>query len=57
MYWFKRLREILEEAKEAGKTRLEEYTTDGTNIMVSNTKARNSEILRVYQAEGVVLLR
>ena len=57
MYWFKRLREILEEAKEAGKTRLGEYTTDGANIMVSNTKARNSEILRVYQAEGVVLLR
>lgn len=57
MYWLNRLRGILEEAKETGKIRLEEYTTDGINIMVSNTKARNSEILRVYQAEGGVLLR
>ena len=55
MYWLKRLHEILEEARGAGETRLEEYATDGINIMVLTVGTRNLDILRIYQMSGDIL--
>ncbi|RDL35220.1 uncharacterized protein BP5553_07151 [Venustampulla echinocandica] len=55
IYWLKRLHEIQEEAKEANEKRLEEYATDAIDLMVSNVKERNSEILRAYQNGGDIL--
>ncbi|OAA59365.1 hypothetical protein ISF_06300 [Cordyceps fumosorosea ARSEF 2679] len=52
MYWLKRLHEIRDEAKEAKEKQLEEYAADAIDLMVSNVRERNSEILKVYNAAG-----
>lgn len=55
MFWLKRLHEIEEEAKEANDKALEELAADGIEYMVNIIKARNAEVLRVYENGGDVL--
>lgn len=55
MFWLKRLHKIEEEAKEANDKALEELAADGIEYMVNIIKARNAEVLRVYENGGDVL--
>ncbi|OAA34373.1 hypothetical protein BBO_09210 [Beauveria brongniartii RCEF 3172] len=52
LYWLKRLGEIRDEAEQANETQLQEYAADAIDLMVSNVRERNSEILKVYNAAG-----
>lgn len=52
MNWLKRLHEIMEEATEAKEEHLQELASDAIDRMVSDVKARNSQILRAYQDGG-----
>lgn len=55
MFWLKRIHEIRDEAKAAKEKRLQEYATDAIDFMTTMLEERNSEVLRVYQANADVL--
>ncbi|CAG8089801.1 unnamed protein product [Penicillium olsonii] len=57
MFWLKRLHEFREEAKRVQEKGVEELCNDTIRRMLSETKTRNSEILRAYVSGGEWLQR
>ncbi|CAG8372400.1 unnamed protein product [Penicillium salamii] len=52
MFWLKRLHEFKDQAKNVGEKRVEELCEETIRNMLSETKTRNSEILRAYVSGG-----
>ncbi|CAG8899422.1 unnamed protein product [Penicillium egyptiacum] len=52
LYWLKRLHQIAEEASKADEKLLAEQAANAIDIMLSDVKERNSQILRVFEGAG-----
>ncbi|KAE8135477.1 hypothetical protein BDV38DRAFT_252382 [Aspergillus pseudotamarii] len=52
LYWLKRLHQIADEALKADEKLLAEQAATAIEIMLSDVKERNSQILRVFEAAG-----
>lgn len=55
MFWLKRLHEFQDQAIKVGEKGVEDLCKDSIGHMLSDAKARNSEVLRAYQSGGEFL--
>ncbi|KAE8377187.1 hypothetical protein BDV26DRAFT_264052 [Aspergillus bertholletiae] len=55
LYWLKRLHQIADEASKADEKLLAEQAAKAIDIMLSDVKQRNSQILKVFEAAGDVV--